>query len=418
MQYASVLAAIVALVGCICLRTDRRPRELQGPEIQLVSCPTEAAPEVHVEGGFEPEVTSMSELSLKAASVKGAAPVLESQASLLEADDRDDGQRRHRGRHSAGIEDFWVLEEAEYVPATFASSSDTNAILAGEGASSASAAPRLTEEGRRHGHQEQRGEQPSGASETSRRQLEQVRSGPVGDQWSIYTILEGFAVTKSPQRYIREDCRLAFDEVSTSLSGCLDEVVQMAQRRAEASQSKAPGGRADFAFALAAYTVNVDAADNCAEETCNFYDALNKVLQTRRPELVIYCLGYLSYLLRALRDLPLVPEKTFHRGLPWDKLDVFRQNYILGRRIVWSGITSLSEKQSVAKRFAQKGGVVMHVTCSTARSIRAFSAFPQEAEVVLLPNWTGFVTKDLEFCQSDNVWYMSLREIGNDFYRY
>jgi hypothetical protein len=71
--------------------------------------------------------------------------------------------------------------------------------------------------------------------------------------------------------------------------------------------------------------------------------------------------------------------------------------YGVGETITWQQFSSASRKQQVARRFTtQQGdrlvGTLFVIECKTAKDIEDFSAFPEEAEVLLKYN-THFKVK-------------------------
>ena len=62
-----------------------------------------------------------------------------------------------------------------------------------------------------------------------------------------------------------------------------------------------------------------------------------------------------------------------------------REHYTEMRKILWSGITSMSRDFTVAKdQFARENGIVFKITTHSARDVSKFSSFPGELEVCLL----------------------------------
>jgi hypothetical protein len=54
--------------------------------------------------------------------------------------------------------------------------------------------------------------------------------------------------------------------------------------------------------------------------------------------------------------------------------------YTLGRKVMWSGVTSTSREEAVALRFAGPGGVVFRIQATSGVSVENFSVFT-ESEV-------------------------------------
>ena len=94
---------------------------------------------------------------------------------------------------------------------------------------------------------------------------------------------------------------------------------------------------------------------------------------------------------KALTKLPAL-QKTVFRGIPVDVKD----NYWMGRRVRWSGITSCSGHMKAAFTYAQKDGAlaglgtVLQLSISSGKKIAEFSQYSEEDEIVLAP-YTEFV---------------------------
>merc|ERR1712048_1250312 len=111
-------------------------------------------------------------------------------------------------------------------------------------------------------------------------------------------------------------------------------------------------------------------------------------------------------------------EKVFYRGVPKSAFETVKQNYISGKRIHWSGITSISEDKRVSTQFALSegpakgedgpGGVLFQITARTGRKIQHLSAVPGESEVLLLPNFCGMVTRGVY--RKGKTWRVDLLE--------
>lgn len=95
------------------------------------------------------------------------------------------------------------------------------------------------------------------------------------------------------------------------------------------------------------------------------------------------------YINSALRKLPDCQCRVF-RGS--DDIEVVSK-YKLGTEITWSGFTSCSTKESVAKSFAKNSGLLFVIEVANGKSIMPFSAIPAEEEVLLPPNATLMVSK-------------------------
>eukprot|EP00931_Biecheleriopsis_adriatica_P011707 TRINITY_DN11278_c0_g1_i12.p2 TRINITY_DN11278_c0_g1~~TRINITY_DN11278_c0_g1_i12.p2 ORF type:complete len:207 (+),score=30.94 TRINITY_DN11278_c0_g1_i12:816-1436(+) len=168
-----------------------------------------------------------------------------------------------------------------------------------------------------------------------------------------------------------------------------------------------PSGEPAALFAIVCYSA--DLRQFGAQDWQNFFDLINKMLVKRDANLIRLTEGYLHYLFLGLEGLPLMPERVFARGLPANLLPTIQKHYAPGRMVHWSGITSISEEADVAKKFAKPGGILVWITARSAKSIAFLSAYPDEKEAVLMPNWEGMVTRGLTQ-QSDGYWHLDLCE--------
>lgn len=131
--------------------------------------------------------------------------------------------------------------------------------------------------------------------------------------------------------------------------------------------------------------------------------------------------------LRAHDAVALVPFRPFLRLLMFAfdalaprKCDIWRavgccgNDLKAGDRICWWAFTSCAEQlDSVAEFIRFKGGqrVIFHVHAETGRDVRAFSQFPKETEVVLLPG-TELVVKSV--LPSGDTTIVELQEVVSE----
>ncbi|CAE8620339.1 unnamed protein product [Polarella glacialis] len=142
-----------------------------------------------------------------------------------------------------------------------------------------------------------------------------------------------------------------------------------------------PGGSPAYLFALVAYTLELDGVP----QEHQFYVVLNKLLQERAAASLRAAEGYLHFLLSGIQALQSQPEKDFFRGVPAHSLHIFADMYKEGVVVHWSGVTSVSESEQVAKRLTGPGGVLLRVTARSAN----------EAECLLFPNFEAVVTRSI-----------------------
>ena len=141
-------------------------------------------------------------------------------------------------------------------------------------------------------------------------------------------------------------------------------------------------------FALALYTY--DLGFN-GEKKENFYYQMNQMLQERSVDKMIKWKDYLFHLQMALSHLPNEECQVF-RGIPGNEIFT---NYKFGRKIHYSAFTSTTTNKSKAIEFAGDSGVVLCIHVFNGKSIKEYSVFPQEDEILLSPNMAFFVAKPL-----------------------
>ena len=118
--------------------------------------------------------------------------------------------------------------------------------------------------------------------------------------------------------------------------------------------------------------------------------------------------GYLFFLLRALRKLPIWSGDVF-RGIGIEHEQVYyfafsvdytaqvvKDEYTEHRTICWSSFTSATTNQHVARNFfAKTTGIVFKIQLLNGRDISKFSCVRSENEILISPNSHFLVTKGL-----------------------
>ena len=125
-------------------------------------------------------------------------------------------------------------------------------------------------------------------------------------------------------------------------------------------------------------------------QQCCLYPMLNGVLREHgQPEHLAAFLPYLKLLLTGLNKLPLTRVKVF-RGVQMDLHEQYNQ--FQGKLFRWWSFSSTSVEESTARAFTCAGESTMFIIDAVGVDISAFSRFPDEKEVLLLPG-TGFVVE-------------------------
>ena len=103
-------------------------------------------------------------------------------------------------------------------------------------------------------------------------------------------------------------------------------------------------------------------------------------------------------------------EQSFYRGIPPDHVKFIKDNYQSVVSIHWSGLTSVTTNLEKEYEFWQEGGVIFQVMARSGKSVSRLSAFPQEEEVILLPNFKAQVSGEMTLNKLDGRWYVILVE--------
>jgi hypothetical protein len=166
----------------------------------------------------------------------------------------------------------------------------------------------------------------------------------------------------------------------------------------------------DQALAVASYTY-----DNHSGRLVKLYVVLNEVLRERCNDKLTALRPYLFYLITGMSALPTFQGEVY-RGIPNEHKDLVAKNFVKGRLIQWSGFTSTSTCIEQAQNFAHgPEGIIFRITVKNGRSVQEYSLFPNENEVVLLPDSRLVVDKSMYQSEINGFWYVDLIE-SDDMY--
>lgn len=240
--------------------------------------------------------------------------------------------------------------------------------------------------------------------------------------------IKDYTPSKPLGEYVLSDCKGGLDKIATkaqtpSVSPFLGRLVAEAQQISESKMDylddDLEGLRGQFDAVLAVVLYSFDLSSFSAPEGVNFYSAVNLMLQTRRQDLIEACQGFWHHFMRAMSLIKVMPACDFFRGLPADKVPIVQQHYREGRPIHSTAVTSVSEEEVMAKEdFAGPRGVVMTIKCRSARSIKDLSAFYDEAEALLMPNFKCIVIETLRWSPEENIWRIGLLEPEDSEYMF
>lgn len=90
------------------------------------------------------------------------------------------------------------------------------------------------------------------------------------------------------------------------------------------------------------------------------------------------------------------------------------QQYTKGSTVCWSAYSSSSaDLNYVKKHFAKQGGIIIILKIEDGKSIRDYSRFIEEEEVLLSPNLEFIVTKGIEK-HPDGYSYVKLMQTSSN----
>ena len=127
-----------------------------------------------------------------------------------------------------------------------------------------------------------------------------------------------------------------------------------------------------------------------SEDIC-IYRVLNETLRVEDRTQVRPWFGYLRLLDSATSKLPKVKDIVW-RGVNKD----ISQSFKKGQKITWWSISSCSTSVDVISSFLGKvpQSTLFSIQCSTGKSIAAYTCYPSENEVILMPGTTFEIVSD------------------------
>ena len=203
--------------------------------------------------------------------------------------------------------------------------------------------------------------------------------------------------------------------VVPQLEFIVSECEQIFASRVAALPQAVPRLPPDQGLAVVVYTFDLLFSSETDDGSDNLFHQLNIVLRQRDPAKMKHLKPYLAFLMRGLGALPPV-EATVFRGLPGtpETVQMIRTHYTIGKDIHWSSFSSTTLDIAKAKRFAAgPGGILFRIAISSGRSVTAYSAHPDEAEILLSPNTKLVVCKACAE-DTDGYFYVDLVERKDD----
>lgn len=111
-----------------------------------------------------------------------------------------------------------------------------------------------------------------------------------------------------------------------------------------------------------------------------FFSRLNKALRAEERHALKPWFAFLKLFVTALEKLPST-KRTVWRGVRGDVYPIFAD----GDVHIWCSVISCSMDLTVVERYVGEAGTLFAIDAIHGKDISAFSAFPVEQEVVLIP---------------------------------
>jgi len=176
----------------------------------------------------------------------------------------------------------------------------------------------------------------------------------------------------------------------------------------------------NMVFAISMYTFDLGLLGDFNPGD-NFYYNFNHMYREDQERFWDSCKGYLFYLLQGLDRLDgyQLPEGSFlYRGVDKESARRVRATLQQGSTIIWAAFSSATKEEDEAASFARSedgdiDGIIFRIKLlernSKCRDISLFSMYPDEKEVLLLPNFTTIVEKG----PREDEPYVDLVEVSN-----
>ena len=159
----------------------------------------------------------------------------------------------------------------------------------------------------------------------------------------------------------------------------------------------------DEAAAVYLYTMEMS-------EDASVYRVLNQTLRAEDRSTVRPWFAYLKLLDSAALKLPEYKGIVW-RGVSKDVTGKFKR----GQKITWWSVTSCSKSVDVISSFLSKSpqSTLFNIECSTGKVIAAYTCYPAEDEVILMPGTTFKVVAD-PLHHHGGLHFIHLKEISDD----
>lgn len=136
----------------------------------------------------------------------------------------------------------------------------------------------------------------------------------------------------------------------------------------------------------------------------SFFRLLNEALRSEDRHALEPCFGFLKLFITALQKIPST-KRTVWRGVAGDVGSVFADGDIH----IWWSINSCSLDLKVVERYLSNPGTLFAIDVIHGKNISAFSAFPEEQEIILMPG-TSVSAKNLPLTVESSFFLIDLKE--------
>ncbi|CAF3196196.1 unnamed protein product [Rotaria sp. Silwood2] len=135
-----------------------------------------------------------------------------------------------------------------------------------------------------------------------------------------------------------------------------------------------------------------------------FFSMLNKALRDENRHVLKPWFAYLKLFITALEKLPSLEIRVW-RGVAGNVLSIFIPNSVQ----TWWSVNSCSTVLDVIQAFVGEKGTVFAIDAIHAKDVSAYSVFPQEQEVILMPG-TQLRMKSNSFNFENRFFIVDLKE--------
>ena len=186
----------------------------------------------------------------------------------------------------------------------------------------------------------------------------------------------------------QNDCRLSLLLAGDALGvSRLQDIVEDVVNRLDQDGIAVTDPEYNSRFAVYMYTCDAQ----YLSQSQQFFAVLNTGLRARQDAWFRLWMPFMYYLTNALRILPDV-ETTVYKGM---RMPSNVDKYDGTKKVHWSGFSSTTTDESIARTFAGVGGLVLKIDVQNGKNVQPYSWFgTDEAELVLTPNMEFIVCRE------------------------